>query len=48
MVKIEKNWQDAKTQCESDGEYLATFGSLESAFWFVTLRQSNPGIYFKT
>ena len=44
IVKLLRSWQNAKSYCEDAGEYLATFGSLESAFWFVTLRQSNPGI----
>ena len=45
MVKINKNWTDAKTYCEDEGEYLATFETLESAKWFTDAVKANSGSY---
>ena len=44
MVKIEKNWDDAKTYCEDEGEYFATLETLESAKWFTDTIKATPGI----
>ncbi|XP_067947383.1 C-type lectin APL-like [Watersipora subatra] len=41
-VSESKAWEDAKIFCESRGEYLATFETVESAFWLVNLRKTDP------
>ena len=33
LVTQTKTWFDAKFYCESNGDYLATFDSLQSASW---------------
>ena len=33
------SWQQAKEYCEHDGEYLATFETLESVYWLVNHRR---------
>ena len=33
LVTQAKTWFDAKFYCESNGDYLATFDSLQSASW---------------
>ena len=38
-------WYNAKTYCESNGAYLATFETLESASWFTDLINTNLGDY---
>ena len=43
MVNITKNWNDAKVHCEEEGEYFATFESLESARWLTETILANPG-----
>ena len=40
---IEKNWYDAKTYCEDDGEYIATFETLESINWLIHTIHANTG-----
>lgn len=45
IITIQKVWENAKEFCEADGEYLATFHSLESFSWFLNLRKTNPGNY---
>ena len=40
---IEKNWYDAKTYCEDDGEYIATFETLESINWLIHTIHATPG-----
>ena len=45
MVKITKNWNDAKTHCEDEGEYFATLETLESAKWFTDTIHANTGVY---
>ena len=43
MVNITKNWNDAKTYCEQEGEYLATLETLESAKWLTDTINANAG-----
>ena len=38
-------WYNAKTYCENDGAYWATFETLESASWFTDLINTNSGDY---
>ena len=45
MVKIEKNWNNAKTYCEDEGEYFATLETLESAKWFTDTIYDTAGSY---
>ena len=45
MVKIFKNWDDAKTYCEDEGEYFATLETLESAKWFTDTVYATAGVY---
>ena len=42
-ITVAKNWDDAKQHCELDGEYLATFATLEAAQYFTTLIQTAEG-----
>ncbi|XP_067945135.1 C-type lectin Cal-like [Watersipora subatra] len=41
LVTIAKTWQDAYNHCFVSGENLATFETLESAFWLINLRKLN-------
>ena len=48
-VAIKKNWTDSKTYCEEQGEYLATFETLESARWITDTINVTAGSYnYKT
>ncbi|XP_067947370.1 C-type lectin Cal-like [Watersipora subatra] len=46
LISQSKSWEDAKNYCENRGEYLATFETLESIFWFVNLRKTHSGWSF--
>ncbi|XP_067937190.1 uncharacterized protein [Watersipora subatra] len=41
LVSLVTTWDDAKNYCEANGETLATFETLESAFWLINLRKMN-------
>ena len=45
IVKIKKNWDDAKTYCENEGEYFATFETLESVRWLTDTINATAGSY---
>lgn len=39
IVRISKNWNDAKSYCENAGEKLATFDTIEDATWLRIQQQ---------
>ena len=43
LVGEKKTWEDAKSYCEADEEYLATFETVESANWLIHQRKSDAG-----
>ena len=43
FIKLEKDWEGAKTYCESDGEHLITFTTLDEIYWFINECKENPG-----
>jgi len=40
-----KNWDNAKAACQSAGERLAVFDSLESISWVKHMRKTRQGLY---
>ena len=43
LITTGKNWWTAKEYCERNGKTLATFETVESAFWFFNLVNTNSG-----
>ena len=43
FVKLERDWEGAKTYCESDGEHLITFTTLDEIYWFIEESKEDPG-----
>ena len=43
FVKLERDWEGAKTYCESDGEHLITFTTLDEIYWFIEERKADLG-----
>jgi len=40
----EENWDDAKAACQSAGDRLAVFDSLESISWVKHMRKTHQGL----
>ena len=43
FIKLEKDWEGAKTYCESYDEHLMTFTTLDEIHWFINERKEDPG-----
>jgi len=43
IVTLYKTWDDSKKYCESAGERLAVFNSVDSISWAKGMRKTNPG-----
>ena len=43
FIKLERDWESAKTYCESHGEHLITFTTLDEIYWFINECKEDPG-----
>ena len=43
FIKLERQWEDAKTYCKSHGEHMITFTDLNAIYWFLNERKTDPG-----